>query len=126
YDWCQIGRVGPVDLLDGDGRHRCGELARCGVSAHGSPFVFPNRCGLGAGSHALTWFAFPYRPFARYVNLVTDEMTPLKTSTGDLVLAPPVLTVLRGRDVELGAISEQLAGVRAGNGSIILVEGRPG
>jgi DNA-binding CsgD family transcriptional regulator len=35
-------------------------------------------------------------------------------------------TALRGRDAELGEISEQLAGIRAGSGSIILVEGGPG
>ncbi|MEN3285135.1 MAG: hypothetical protein V7607_6275 [Solirubrobacteraceae bacterium] len=43
-----------------------------------------------------------------------------------MTLAAPVVTALRGRDVELHAIGERLAAVRAGEGSIVFVEGRPG
>src|SRR4051812_3336864 len=42
-----------------------------------------------------------------------------------MALAAPV-TALRGRAPELDVISERLAGVLAGEGSIVFVEGRPG
>jgi DNA-binding CsgD family transcriptional regulator/tetratricopeptide (TPR) repeat protein len=41
-------------------------------------------------------------------------------------LAAPAITALRGRDFELNAFGEHLAGAVAGQGSIVLLEGRPG
>jgi predicted ATPase len=41
-------------------------------------------------------------------------------------LAAPAITALRGRDFELDAFGEHLAGAVAGQGSIVLLEGRPG
>jgi predicted ATPase len=63
----------------------------------------------------------------RYVsNLVADEMTERAINKELSGRTSSRATALRGRDAELGAISEQLAAVRAGRGSVVLVEGRPG
>src|SRR5258708_25247799 len=62
--------------------------------------------------HGRTGSVASYRAFARsLIARVGSEMPR----------AAPV-TALRGRDSELNAISERLAGVLAGEGSIVLIE----
>jgi hypothetical protein len=58
--------------------------------------------------------------------LIADEMTGPEISSEPSPVTSSRATALRGRDAELGEISEQLADIRAGSGSIILVEGGPG